>query len=341
MVEIGALLPAEPASLVFVTAPVLDALPVDVECVQSGPDAQYAEPAPAVTYADTAPVVEYMTPAPTVFLCDCSDRNDGGSNSPPNHDDAGAVVRAACAVTGRAPSRHEGQRDRRGEDDESCRPNEHSADLSQLTSRLSAVKKFDASVGEGPFSSVKEVITDSINRLQSEASPAANHKVVDIPVVAQKQIAMDWTVQKTMESHQLQFSDEVVDVPVVRVVQVPQVQHNDKVVHVPVVIQTVQKAVEVPQIQEQIADVVKIIPERAQHHTVEVAQVQDIDKVADMPAVLQRHVPIVQKVQKTEEAAPQVGTQEVFRQVPVPSKCLFRSRSCRQGESSLKHLRCK
>ena len=39
---------------------------------------------------------------------------------------------------------------------------EHPADLSQLTSRLSAVKKFDASVGEGPFSSVKEVITDSI-----------------------------------------------------------------------------------------------------------------------------------------------------------------------------------
>ena len=68
---------------------------------------------------------------------------------------------------------------------------EHSADLSQLTSHLSAVKKFDASVGEGPFSSVKEVITDSINRLQSEASAEANHKVVDIPVVAQKQIAMD------------------------------------------------------------------------------------------------------------------------------------------------------
>ena len=162
---------------------------------------------------------------------------------------------------------------------------------------------------------------------------------MDIPVVAQKQIAMDWTVQKTMESHQLQFSDEVVDVPVVRVVQVPQVQYNDKVVNVPVVIQTVQKAVEVPQIQEQIADVVKIIPERAQHHTVEVAQV--IEKIADMPAVLHRHVPVVQKVQKTEEAVPQVGTQEVFRQVPVPSKCLFRSRSCRQGESSLKHLRCK
>ena len=37
---------------------------------------------------------------------------------------------------------------------------EHSAALSKLASRLSAVNKFDASAGEGPFSSVKEVITD-------------------------------------------------------------------------------------------------------------------------------------------------------------------------------------
>ena len=64
VVEIGALLPAEPASLVFVTAPVLEAPPVVVECVQSGPVAEYAEPTPAVTCAHTAPVVEYMTPAP-------------------------------------------------------------------------------------------------------------------------------------------------------------------------------------------------------------------------------------------------------------------------------------
>ena len=293
MVEIGAPFPAEPASLVFVTAPVLEAPPV-VECGQSGPVAEYVEPAPAVMYADTAPVVECMTPAPT--LCDCSDRNDGGTNSPLNHDDAGAVVQ-------HAQSQDERQADMKDKEFDGVKmmsrvaQMEHSGDLSQLTSHLSAVKKFDASVGEGPFSSVKEVITDSINRLQSEASEEANPKVVDIPVVAQKQIAMDWTVLKTMESHQLQFSDEVVDVPVVRVVPDPQVQYNDKVVSVPVVIQTVLRAVEVPQILEQIADVVKVIPERAQHRTVEVAQV--IDKIGDMPAVLQRHVPVVQKVQKT------------------------------------------
>ena len=46
-------------------------------------------------------------------------------------------------------------------------------------------------------------------------------KVVDIPVVAQKQAYMNWQLQKTMEIHQLQFSDEVSDVPVV-VGQVPQ-----------------------------------------------------------------------------------------------------------------------
>ena len=66
VVEIRAPLPAESAPLVFVTASVLVALPVVVECVQSGPVAEYVEPATAVTYAHTAPVVEYMTPARTV-----------------------------------------------------------------------------------------------------------------------------------------------------------------------------------------------------------------------------------------------------------------------------------
>ena len=50
---------------------------------------------------------------------------------------------------------------------------EHSVAFSQLSSRLSAVKKFGASTGEGPFSDVKELIkdliTDLLNKSQSEA----------------------------------------------------------------------------------------------------------------------------------------------------------------------------
>merc|ERR1712107_706044 len=63
--------------------------------------------------------------------------------------------------------------------------------------------------------------------------------VVDIPVVAQRQIPMVQTVQKTIEIPQLQYIDKVVDVPVVQVVQVPRLQVVEKIVEVPE-IQTVQ-----------------------------------------------------------------------------------------------------
>ena len=46
--------------------------------------------------------------------------------------------------------------------------------------------------------------------------------VVDIPLVAQRQISMVLTVQKSIEISQLQHCDEVIDVPVVLVVQAPQ-----------------------------------------------------------------------------------------------------------------------
>merc|ERR1712064_178886 len=53
-------------------------------------------------------------------------------------------------------------------------------------------------------------------------------KVVDIPVVAQRQIPMVQTVQKTVEIPQLQYIDKVVDVPVVqiveKIVEVPEIQ---------------------------------------------------------------------------------------------------------------------
>ena len=55
---------------------------------------------------------------------------------------------------------------------------EHFAAFPQLALHISAVMKFGAGVGagEGPFSKVKGLITESINRLQSEASSEANHK---------------------------------------------------------------------------------------------------------------------------------------------------------------------
>ena len=64
-VEIEVPLPAESASLMSVTEPVLEVPPVVVEYMQPVPVAEYVEPAPAhaATCAHAASIVEYMTPA--------------------------------------------------------------------------------------------------------------------------------------------------------------------------------------------------------------------------------------------------------------------------------------
>ena len=47
------------------------------------------------------------------------------------------------------------------------------------------------------------------------------NKVVDIPVVVQRQVPMVQKVQKTLEVPQLQFIDKVVDIPVVAQREIP------------------------------------------------------------------------------------------------------------------------
>lgn len=81
-------------------------------------------------------------------------------------------------------------------------------------------------------------------------------------------VPMVQKVQKSIEVPQLQYEDQVVEVPVTKQVhvplvetvqksvEVPQVQYEDQVVHVPVqkqvhvpMVQTVQKSIDVPQVQ--------------------------------------------------------------------------------------------
>ena len=56
---------------------------------------------------------------------------------------------------------------------------------------------------------------------------------VDIPVVTQKQIRMNPDVQKNIEIPQLQHTDDVVDVPVQLVAQVPRVEVVEEAVGIP------------------------------------------------------------------------------------------------------------
>ena len=63
--------------------------------------------------------------------------------------------------------------------------------------------------------------------------PPFNDKFVENPVVAQRQISMVQTVQRSIEIPQLQYCDEVIDVLAVSVVQVPRVGVVKKTVEDP------------------------------------------------------------------------------------------------------------
>ena len=65
-IEIGAPIPAESASTIFVTAPVAETSPAAVLSVQPVSAAEYVARARAITNAHAAPVVECVIPAPTV-----------------------------------------------------------------------------------------------------------------------------------------------------------------------------------------------------------------------------------------------------------------------------------
>ena len=133
------------------------------------------------------------------------------------------------------------------------------------------------------------------------------NKFDDMLVDVQQQIRpMTQTVQKTTEIPQLQFPDQVVDVPVVVQRQVPSIE-------------TVQKTVEVPQTQSivkelrskfEVAHTNKVHARnqpdknraiRNAHKTVEVPRVHYIDKVADIPVDMQRQVSTTQAAQDIEE----------------------------------------
>ena len=72
-------------------------------------------------------------------------------------------------------------------------------------------------------------------------------KVLDIPVVAQRQIRMNQEVQKTIEIPQLQVADKVVDVPVLSVVRAPLVLVMAKTVTPQLLL--LEKIVVIPEIQ--------------------------------------------------------------------------------------------
>merc|ERR1712093_912611 len=73
-------------------------------------------------------------------------------------------------------------------------------------------------------------------------------KVVDVPVVRQRQVPSVQKVQKYVEIPQIQYVDKVIDVPMTKTIEVLSVQTVEKIVDIPQT-QIVERIVEVPQIE--------------------------------------------------------------------------------------------
>ena len=201
---------------------------------------------------------------------------------------------------------------------------EHSTALDQLVSRISVIMKVGAGADGDPFVKVKDLITDLISRVQAEASSETNQKSycdeemskvtekrrdleadlaklsskleavvarsidLDGEILAQRQIPFDWTVQKTVETPQLQCIDQVVDDPVV---QVPRVQVLEKTAEIPQ-LQTVEKISEIPQTQTiqgtQAPESLAITPVCQVRQTGHVEELIEVSKVFSPDTVQQR-----------------------------------------------------
>ena len=154
------------------------------------------------------------------------------------------------------------------------------------------------------------------------------NKVVDVPVVAQRQIPIVvQTIQKTTDIPQLQCIDKVIDVPVVSVAQAPHVQIVEKTVESPQMhiaektaeiplLQIVKKTVETPEVQtvrgSQTSESLGTAPfcQAAQAETVEAVEIEvplPTESASSMfvtTPVMQRQTPMTQKVPKTVENPP-------------------------------------
>ena len=137
---------------------------------------------------------------------------------------------------------------------------EHSLELAQLASRVASAMHAETSTGDANTHVQHVVHTVEVERpriikqtvqksIIQEKIPESQFtdKVVDIPVVAQRQISTVHVEMKTAENPQLQIPDKMIDVPVVVVEQVPHVHVVEKTVEIPQ-LPFMEKIIEIPEI---------------------------------------------------------------------------------------------
>ena len=148
--------------------------------------------------------------------------------------------------------------------------------------------------------------TKPVERPQAQFSDKAG----DMPVVVQRQVSTDQTVEKAMEVPPLQFTDKVMNIPVVAQRQIP------------VMVQTFQKTTEIPQLQcaDQVVDVplafVVVVPHvQVVAETAETPQSQCIGEMVDVPAEVAVQAPHAHAVEKTVES-PQLQIVKETAKIP-------------------------
>ena len=153
----------------------------------------------------------------------------------------------------------------------------------------------------------KPIIQEKINQVTKHVEvPLVQffNKVDEIPVVAQRQILMVQTVQKTMEIPQLQCDNKMVDNP-----EVPQVHVVKKTVEDPQ-FEIVQKTVENPEnfpqllVADKVVDVPVVLVVQApqvqvSEKTVEISQLQAVEKIVEI-----RETQMIQSIQTSESLKP-------------------------------------
>eukprot|EP00435_Cladocopium_sp_Y103_P066617 s144_g28.t2 len=152
-------------------------------------------------------------------------------------------------------------------------------------------------------------------------------QVVQVPLAKQVHVPMIQEIERTVEVPQVEYVDNVVQVPVEKQVHVPMIQKIEKTVEIPQ-IEYVDNHVHIP-IQKQRHVPVHVPVERP----VEVNVIETLEKVIDVPVVKQVEVPQVQTIEKIVEVpfvqvvekvveVPQVGstTQGSVREVDVETE---------------------
>jgi len=136
-------------------------------------------------------------------------------------------------------------------------------------------------------------------------------KVVDVPVLKQRHVPMEQKVKKIITKPVIEWQNEVVDCPELKLQQVPSVQVLQKTVEVPKITQ-VNRVVEAPAIKVREVPIVRNVQK-----VVEVPQIEFVDKFVDVPVLLELEKSSLQAGTMSPERASSPSSPQCIHRLPA------------------------